>query len=162
VIIDNRFDSQDHWGDLLSSSRALVPVERPALPMIARNPSDVVAVSIPPPLIDQSPDEPTFRHFTPRQMVDVSMDLYVAGMLGWDEYSLLAFQPELHPDYDRTVGALTGRKAEPDRPRDIIAEWEDRLMFEKRYNPRDGGLVESTRRIVAVLKQIENPIDVLA
>ena len=163
MIIDTRFDTQDNWGDILSSSRALVPMERLAPPVITRDPPRAVAEKIPPPLIDQAPDEPTFRHFTPRQMVDVSMDLYVAGMLGWEEYSLLAFQPELHPDFDRTIGALTGRKAEPDRPRDIIAEWEERLMFEKRYNRRrNGGLVESTRRIVAVLKQIENPIDVLA
>ena len=162
MIIDTRFDNQDHWGNLLSSSRALVPVERPARQITVRDPSHFVANSIPPPLIDQLPDEPTFRHFTPRQMVDVSMDLYVAGILGWEEYSLLAFQPELHPDYDRTVGALTGRKAEPDRPRDIIAEWEERLMFEERYNRRDGNLVENTRRIVAVLKQTEDPTDVLA
>ncbi len=36
------------------------------------------------------------------------MDLHVAGVLPWEGYAMLAFQPELHPDYDRTVGALIG------------------------------------------------------
>jgi len=102
------------------------------------------------------------RNLTPRQMVDMSMDLYVSGALSWDEYALLAFQPELHPDYDRTVGALVGRKAEPDRPRDFVAEWEDRLAFEEKYNADDGPRIESLSHIVTVLRQVEAPTDVVA
>lgn len=37
---------------------------------------------------------------------------------------MLANQPELHPDFNRTIGALTGRRAAPDRERDCLAEWE--------------------------------------
>ena len=160
MYIDARFDNQDQWTDYVSSSRALVPVEPHGRPRILVGDPDKVDpgfLLLPPP----QPDKHGFRHFTPRQMVEASMDLYVAGRLTWDEYALLAFQPELHPDFDRTVGALTGRKAEPDRPRDFIADWEDRLRFEERYNARAPHLVENTRRVVAVLKQTEDPVDIL-
>ena len=101
------------------------------------------------------------RNFTPRQMANLSMDLYVSGILEWDEYAMLAFQPELHPDYDRTIGALTGEKAKPDGPRDFIAEWEGRHRFEEEHNPEDRKLVQHTLRIVNVLKQIESPTNVV-
>jgi hypothetical protein len=94
------------------------------------------------------------RSLTPRQMVDISMDLYVGGVLGWEEYAMLAFQPELHPDYDRTIGALTGEKAEPDRPRDFVAQWEGRLTFEEKHNADHPEFVGRTRRIVAALTQL--------
>ncbi|MEK9752917.1 MAG: hypothetical protein VW338_06865 [Rhodospirillaceae bacterium] len=38
------------------------------------------------------------RNATPRQISDVSLDLYAAGMLTYEDYTALAFQPELHPD----------------------------------------------------------------
>ena len=101
------------------------------------------------------------RNFTPRQMADLSMDLYVSGILEWDEYAMLAFQPELHPDYDRTIGALTGEKAKPDGPRDFIAEWEKRHRFEEKHNSKDRDLVQRTLRVVNVLKQIGSPTNVV-
>ena len=101
------------------------------------------------------------RNFTPREMAELSMDLYVSGVVTWDEYALLAFQPELHPDYDRTVGALTGEKAAPDRPRDFIAEWEERLRFEEEHNGKDRQRVSRTMRILSVLKQMNSPTNVV-
>jgi len=101
------------------------------------------------------------RHVSPREMGDIAMDLYVSGVMSWDEYSMLAFQPELHPDYDATVGALTGETARPDQPRDFVAKWEDRLAFERRHNPDNKALIRRTGRIVQVLRQIENPTDIL-
>lgn len=101
------------------------------------------------------------RSFTPRQMAELSMELYVAGVVTWDEYAMLAFQPELHPDYDRTIGALTGEKAAPDRPRDFIVEWEKRLRFEEKHNGKDREAVQRTVRIVNVLKQLGAPTNVL-
>jgi hypothetical protein len=102
------------------------------------------------------------RNFTPRQMADLSMDLYVSDILEWEEYAMLAFQPELHPDYDRTIGALTGEKAKPDGPRDFISEWETRHRFEEKHNSKDRELVQRTLRIVNVLKQIVSPTNLVA
>ena len=102
------------------------------------------------------------RNFTPRQMADLSMDLYVSDILEWEEYAMLAFQPELHPDYDRTIGALTGEKAKPDGPRDFISGWETRHRFEEKHNSKDRELVQRTLRIVNVLKQIVSPTNLVA
>ena len=89
------------------------------------------------------------------------MDLHVAGVLPWEEYAMLAFQPELHPDYDRTVGALIGEKAQPGRPRDFVAMWEERLAFERKYNAGDAKLIARTARVLTVLRQIESPTSVV-
>ncbi len=101
------------------------------------------------------------RNISPREMGNIAMDLYVSGVLSWDEYSMLAFQPELHPNYDATVGALTGERASPDQPRDFVSQWEDRLNFERRHNPDDRPLIRRTSRIVQVLRQIENPTNIM-
>lgn len=94
------------------------------------------------------------RNISPRQIAEISMDLYVSGALSWEEYALLAFQPELHPDYERTIGALTGEQAEPNRPRDFIAQWQKRLAFERKYNADKPDLVARSQRIVDVLRQL--------
>ncbi len=100
------------------------------------------------------------RNVSPREMGNIAMDLYVSGVLSWDEYSMLAFQPELHPNYDATVGALTGERAKPDQPRDFVSQWEERLNFERRHNPGNWPLIRRTSRIVQVLRQIENPTNI--
>ncbi len=95
-------------------------------------------------------------------MLDLSLDLHLAGYLDWDEYAMVAFQPELHPDFDKTIGALTGIHASPDRPRDQLGQWEERLAFEHRYPAADTKIRERTERIVAVFRQLDLPISVVA
>lgn len=102
------------------------------------------------------------HRISPRQIAEISMDLYVNGALAWEEYAMLAFQPELHPDYDKTIGALTGEPADPDRPRDFVEQWETRLSFERRYNADQPDLLSRTERIVGVLKQLHLETDVSA
>jgi len=98
------------------------------------------------------------RRATPREMSALSMDLYVAGVLGYEEYAMLGFQAELHPDYARTVGALTGVKAQPDRSRDYVELWERRLDFERTHNPENAKLIERTRHVLAVLRRFETAV----
>jgi len=94
---------------------------------------------------------------TPRQMVDLSFDLYSAGFLDRLQYADLAFQAELMPNYDTTIGALTGNKAAPDRPRDFTAIWRDRLNFEKTYGADDPRLVERAESIFKLLLSLRKP-----
>jgi len=96
------------------------------------------------------------RRLTPREMSELSLDLYVAGLLGYEDYAMLAFQPELHPDYDTTIGTLTGTKAQPDRPRDFIELWEDRLCFERTHSPENRKLIERIQHIVNCLRSLAN------
>lgn len=102
------------------------------------------------------------RTTTPREMAELSLDLYIDGSLSYDEYSMLAFQPELHPGFEATIGALTGERAEPDRPRDYIAEWEDRYDFERRYPSDNDKTLKQIDRILGVLQSLERPLDFVA
>ena len=102
------------------------------------------------------------RYMTPRQMLDYSQDLYAAGIITFDDYEALAFQPDLHPHFDRTIGALTGERAQPDRPRDFIRRWEDRLEFAQRYYPSSSQEVRQAFRILEAIKAFPRHDDVLA
>ncbi|GEM_PF-2129627 len=99
-------------------------------------------------------DNYELRSMTPRQMVDFSWELHKEGFLTDEEYAALSFQPELMHNFDRTVGALTGEKAAPDRPRDYTAIWRDRLAFEETHLSHDPVVIERTRKIVRMLEDI--------
>ena len=157
--VDQSSGYQDHLTQRLPTDRSLVPVERPPPPTTI---VDALDKPFDGSLLPGHKGDLDVRNMTPRRMVDLSMDLYVAGVISWDEYDRLAFQPELHPDYDRTVGALTGRKAEPDRPRDFVVEWEERLEFDRKYNGDNRKLVSGTHRVINILKQIDAPTNLLA
>lgn len=101
------------------------------------------------------------RNASPHQISEISLDMYAAGILSWDEYAMLAFQAETQPGFDSTIGALTGEKADPDRPRDFVHIWQRRLAFEHKHNAQDAALIGRTERIVNVLRQIENPTNLL-
>ena len=98
------------------------------------------------------------RNLTPRQMADLSLDLYVTGALNYEEYDMLAFQPELHPDYDQTVGALLGEVAAPDRRRDFIRIWEERFEFERHYNGDDRQAVGQSKKVLDVLRALDQTL----
>ena len=99
---------------------------------------------------------------SPRQMTHLSQTLYAAGALSFEDYSQLAFQPELHPDYERTIGALTGEHAAPDRRRDFVNLWNERADFQRRHNAGRPDLIEQSERIASVLSRIETPMNVMA
>jgi len=96
------------------------------------------------------------QYMSPRQMADWAHEMYMAGAMNWQEY-LTAVPSELHPDYDSTVGALTGEPARPDHPRDMLREWEEKLAFIKRYNDWDADGVRRTERVVTLLKRQSRP-----
>lgn len=92
-------------------------------------------------------------------MADLSLDLFLAGVLSEEEYALLAFQPELHPDFDQTIGALTGERAKPDQTRDYIASWRDRLDFERNRPRPDHDLIERIQRILFILRRLGTSVE---
>jgi hypothetical protein len=99
-------------------------VEKPSEPLAA----------LPPPSV---PEEPRYdlRNISPREFADVTHELYMEGTLSWDEFQMIGFPTELNPRYDETIGALTGELARPDHPKDMLGRWEQRVEFERRYNP---------------------------
>lgn len=134
----------------------------PSIPQAFTEPAGPAADPVAPPASDTADDEAhhfiwrnDVRNLTPRQMSVLCGELFLATMISCDEYLMMAFQPELHPDYDRTIGALIGEQADPDRPRDYLRRWTDRLDFEVRHNAEDQGLIARTRNILAVLRQLD-------
>jgi hypothetical protein len=146
--------------DLFSEAhgRELVPFDQPEPPM-SLEPTvsgKIKPYQLPSPFREIFGDIDV-RNLSPREMTEGSLYLYALGVLTWEEYSMLAFQPELQPDYDLTVGALTGQKAEPDEPRDFIVQWEERMTFAQRHNPADSKIIRRTKHILAVLRKLAPP-----
>lgn len=107
-------------------------------------------------------ERPDVRFMSPREMQDYSQDLYAAGIVTFDDYEALAFQPELHPNYDKTIGALTGKNAEPDRPRDFVKHWQDRLDFARRHYPQNSDPVRQANRILDAITSFPRRADIFA
>lgn len=107
-----------------SSSEESAAAEKAAAPLAA----------LPPP---SAPEPPRYdlRNISPREFADVTHELYMEGTLNWDEFQMIGFPSELNPRYDETIGALTGELARPDHPKDMLGKWEQRVEFERRYNP---------------------------
>ncbi|MCK4899590.1 MAG: hypothetical protein KAS38_12475, partial [Anaerolineales bacterium] len=78
----------------------------------------------------------------------------------WDEYSDLSFQSELHPEFDKTIGALTGERARPDAKRDFVKVWEEKYQFANRHSNPGSGASERALHILSVLRRIKSPTDV--
>lgn len=117
-----------------------------------RRPAPAPVLALPPPR-DRRPRH-DLRNMSPRRFAEITHELYVEGSLKWAEYQLVGFPSELHPHYDATIGALTGQKAEPNRPRDLLAAWEERVEFMRRYGDPSLTLAE---RALAVLRRQAEP-----
>ncbi|MCK5166311.1 MAG: hypothetical protein KAQ66_03300, partial [Rhodospirillaceae bacterium] len=94
--------------------RKLVVVEDPLMPDVIKG-SGKSAIEHP---LEKILENINSRNMSPREATKLGFDLYAAGILKWDEYSDLSFQAELHPEFARTIGALTGERAMPDAKRD--------------------------------------------
>jgi len=116
-------------------------------------------LALPPPAVAGAPAPPGnihVRSMSPRQMADWAHEMYMTGWISWDEYRA-AIPPELLPGFDATIGALTGEFAEPNRPRDMLREWEERLDFARRYSRSSGPQLKLAERIVSLLRYQEGP-----
>lgn len=122
------------------------------LPRPVAAPPPAPLLALPPPRAKHPRHD--LRNVSPRRFAEIAHELYLEGSLKWAEYQLVGFPSELHPDYDITIGALTGEKAEPNRPRDLLAEWEQRVDFMRRYDDPGVGLAE---RALDVLKRQAEP-----
>lgn len=134
------------------SPAAVIPLstDEPIFPAEALDGRIEPVIALPPPAPPATEELWDLRRISPREFANVMHELYLSGLLTWAQYRVVGFPSELHPDYDSTIGALTGEKAEPDKPRDMVAEWEKRLEFERRYSAGTAD-VRGTERILAIL-----------
>lgn len=94
------------------------------------------------------------RRMSPWQMADLGQRLRESGLLNADESRLLCCHVELHQDHANTIGAIGGSPASPNRPRDLIAEWEERLAFTQAHIPDDQERIRRIERIIDVLRSL--------
>jgi hypothetical protein len=127
--------------------------------MRATTPRREPVLALPPPraALPASDDDPDLREVSPRRFAQFAHELYMGGALTWEQYQLCGFPSELDPRWDVTIGALTGEKAEPDRPRDMFAEWERRLQFMRRYQSKDPATM-AAERVLDVLSRFAAPV----
>ena len=92
------------------------------------------------------------RSMSPRQMFDLAGHLHQLGLISDIEYLQMSFQPELHPEYNSTVGRHVGKKAQPDAPRDFVEEWERRVHHDQRIGSLN---MKKSWRILKILKHLE-------
>lgn len=131
-------------GAVMTSAAIALPPPRRDLP------------ALPPPFPPEAESGWDTRCISPRDFAEMAHELYVEGVFSWEDYCLVGFPSELHPDFDTTIGALIGARAEPDRPRDMLAQWEQRVDFERRYN-RDAREVRRAERVLHILHHNGRP-----
>jgi hypothetical protein len=144
---------REEWRDLREFHGRAEPrleLPRPAEP---RHPDEP---SLPAPLVEGAAPpaldgEIRVRNMSPRQMADWAYEMYMTGWISWDEYRE-SIPAELLPGYDATVGALTGEPAQPDRPRDMVREMEEKLDFARRHFFEDDTKLRGLVRVVSLLR----------
>jgi len=97
------------------------------------------------------------RNMSPQALAELALELYLEERIDREEYLLLGFPSETHPDYNRTIGALTGHAARPNKPRDLIRQWERRLY---EINTSSAPLTVMRKRaqtILGLLRWLEYP-----
>ncbi len=143
-----------------ATSTALAIIQMPEVPAISpgrkRISHDVVGSG--PSAIKQLANGINVRKISPREMSDFSLDLYAAGIISFEDYSVLSQHPELNPQYNRTIGALTNEPAKPEAKRDLVRYWEDKLSFATRYKALGGEHLEQAKRIVGLMRYLSRRV----
>ena len=138
--------------------RALVPYAPPLPPeRVSEQPAQTFETVLRPAAHGFDP-----RNTTPRAIQRESETLYLEGILSWDEHAQLSVQADMHPDYQQTIGALTGETSDPERPRDYIQIWQRRLSFERRHSGLNSEPAQQATHILSLLRRLEHPTDIIA
>ena len=61
---------------------------------------------------------------SPSEMSDFSLNLYTAGIVSFEDFKALSEHPGLNPHFEKTIGALTNKKAQPETKPDLVRYWE--------------------------------------
>lgn len=115
-----------------------------------------VSVRKDPTLLGPAAEEDGAVLISPREFAKWAHELYLAGVFSWEEYSF-AMPTEMHPDYNATIGALTGEIADPDEPRNMLREWEERLAFLRRHNALNNAHSVYAAHILRMLRRNLGP-----
>ncbi|MFP4054944.1 MAG: hypothetical protein ACLFV7_13870 [Phycisphaerae bacterium] len=97
-------------------------------------------------------EEFDLRNITPRQVTQLADRLLKEGLVSFDRYSYLAFQPKLPGGYAGMIESLTGESVDPDQPFDLIDSLQTALGAQKQA----GAGSAATERTESLLKLTQN------
>jgi hypothetical protein len=92
------------------------------------------------------------REASPREMASLSAELHSSGILSFDSHALLSFQPELNAEQ---FNKIMGETAEPDRTRDFILDWEEKLAIQKKSGA-PSEFIQRTEQILSTLNHLQS------
>lgn len=85
------------------------------------------------------------RNMSPRNMAALSQALYQDGAISFQDHALLSFQPELNPEFNKTVGAPDSAEAS----KDFIAQWTTQLQVHESLGQT--GFAKNDQRMLNIL-----------
>ncbi len=94
------------------------------------------------------------KNITPRNMAQMSQELYDNNSISLKIHAFISFQPELNPTYNDTIGKFTHTTAQPDTPRNFLDEWEKRLE-EQLKNGASNEIINNTKEVVSILNNLD-------
>lgn len=92
------------------------------------------------------------RNISPVGVYELSGYLHEWGLISNMEYLYLSFQPEMHPNFNATIGIHTGQEAEPEKRRDYVEIWAQRYTREQRSGSMKA---RKSRQILRLLQHLE-------
>lgn len=92
-------------------------------------------------------------NISPKEMAEMSQQLFDSGNITLKQHSMLSFQPELNPSYNSTIGKMTDTIAQPDVPRNFLGEWKD-LLEHQMNNGYPEHIIQNTKEVVSILDNL--------
>jgi hypothetical protein len=99
------------------------------------------------------------RDMSPDELAEMSRRLYYAGAIGLAEHAVLSNQPHLLDDFDADAGCYRQLSFEPERKRDLLAEWREnlRILIAANAGPETIALTSSLAELLESFQPLEDP-----
>ena len=94
------------------------------------------------------------KNITPRNMAQMSQELYDNNSISLKNHAFMSFQPELNPSYNNTIGKFTHTTAKPDTPRNFLDEWKERLE-EQLQSGASSEIINNTKEVISILDNLD-------
>ena len=94
------------------------------------------------------------KNITPRNMAQMSQELYDNNSISLKNHAFMSFQPELNPSYNNTIGKFTHTTAQPDTPRNFLDEWKERLE-EQLQSGASSEIINNTKEVISILDNLD-------
>ena len=88
------------------------------------------------------------RNMSPKQMSQMSQQLFDSGLISFEDHALLSFQPEMNYE---TQQILPGN---PEQPKDFIQQWEEQRQFHLKEGNHN--FAQKDQKMLNLLQNLES------